>query len=251
MSGWTEEQSAALHREAERKQQMNDDGVDYADPAEREAWEETHPDSAPPKPDPYGWVVVTDRKNSFLGGPAMLRLSGSPDAPHLYASTPDSFGGVGLVPERWELVRFAREVLAYLGEDYGVTLPPWRPRKHGDPEIGGRRPWFLARFSDQDGAGIPLEDRYRYGSNGRLIRYGSSEAAQRAADKLNGPPEFTSPASRVTGTVLSGERLADGERRLTMSYPVSIGGKREEERSVCVVLTEAARRELREWLGEE
>jgi hypothetical protein len=71
------------------------------------------------------------------------------------------------------------------------------------------------------------------------------------AIEVGGLPEFASAPNRMDGTVLSGERLADGRRRLTMSYPVSIGGKREEERSVCVVLTEAARRELREWLGEE
>ena len=42
MSGWTPAQLAALNREMARKQRMADDGVDPADPAEREAWEDEH-----------------------------------------------------------------------------------------------------------------------------------------------------------------------------------------------------------------
>jgi hypothetical protein len=39
MSDWTSEQLAALHAGEERNQQMRDEGIDPADPAEREAWE--------------------------------------------------------------------------------------------------------------------------------------------------------------------------------------------------------------------
>jgi hypothetical protein len=39
---WTPKQAAALTEEQARKQHMGDEGVDYADPAEREAWEAEH-----------------------------------------------------------------------------------------------------------------------------------------------------------------------------------------------------------------
>ena len=78
-------------------------------------------------------------------------------------------------------MRFAREVLAFLGEDYGVTLPPWRPASDG----AGKRPWFLTRYEGNDGQSVPLEDRYHFDSRGVLIRYASMDSAQRAAGKLN------------------------------------------------------------------
>jgi hypothetical protein len=46
MSGWTPEQLAALDAEAALKQRMKDEGVDPADPAEREAWEARQEDDA-------------------------------------------------------------------------------------------------------------------------------------------------------------------------------------------------------------
>ena len=184
MSGWTEEQIAALYREQARKQQMEDDGIDPADPAEREAWEDEHPDTTspePPKQDRWGRIRLTDRRNSHLGGPATLDLTGTPDEPQLYASTPDSFSGIGLNPVREELIRWAREILAFAGEDYSVELPPWQPANNGT----GKRIWFLTRYPHGGGDGIPLTDRYHYGSNGVLVRYASCESAQRAAGKLN------------------------------------------------------------------
>lgn len=47
----------------------------------------------------------------------------------------------------------------------------WRPAVNG----AGKRPWFLASGSD-----------YHFGADGRLVRYATSESAQRAADRLNG-----------------------------------------------------------------
>jgi hypothetical protein len=40
--GWAGKQIAALTEKQARKQHMDDDGVDYASPAEREAWEAGH-----------------------------------------------------------------------------------------------------------------------------------------------------------------------------------------------------------------
>jgi hypothetical protein len=252
MSGWTEEQIAALYREQARKQQMEDDGIDPAAPAEREAWEDEHPDTTspePPKQDRWGRIRLTDRKNSHLGGPATLDLTGTPDEPQLYASTPDSFSGIDLSPVREELIRFAREILAFAGEDYGVELPPWRPANNGT----GKRIWFLCRYSGHDDQRVPLEDRYHYSSNGVLVRYSSFEAAQRAASKLNKAEQaahnFTSEPNAVSGVTLTGDRMTHGTRRLTMAYPVSIGGARIEQRSLCVVLTDDDRRKLRDWLA--
>jgi hypothetical protein len=128
----------------------------------------------------YGHARLAGQHNTLLGGPARLTLYGTAAAPQLYADTPDSFSGVSLHPHPQHLVRFAREVLAFLGEDYGVTLPPWRPASDG----AGRRPWFLARYDAGDES-VPLEDRYRFGSRGVLIRYASMDSACRAAGKLN------------------------------------------------------------------
>lgn len=131
--------------------------------------------------DRYGHARLAGQQNSHMGGPARLTLYGTAAAPQLYADTPDSFSGVTLHPRPQDLIRFAREVLAFLGEDYGVTLPPWRPASDG----AGKRPWFLTRYEGNDGQSVPLEDRYHFDSRGVLIRYASMDSAQRAAGKLN------------------------------------------------------------------
>jgi hypothetical protein len=51
----------------------------------------------------------------------------------------------------------------------------WRPANNGT----GKRIWFVYRDHPE------VSERYRWSSNGRLIRYGSMQAAQRAADRLN------------------------------------------------------------------
>lgn len=133
-------------------------------------------DQAPPKLNPLGHAVLTGQR-AAMGGRVLLTLTGTPDRPRLYADTPDDFSGVAVHSNREDLVRFARELLKFCGEDIGVKLTPWRPAVNGT----SRRPWFLTR----DGQGIPLEDAYHYGAAGNLVRYASMETAQRAADKLN------------------------------------------------------------------
>lgn len=128
-----------------------------------------------------GHARVLDRKNSTLGGPASLTLFGSPEAPQLYADTPDDFSGISLVPKPDELVRFAREVLAFLARDNGVKLPPWQPASDGS----GQRRWFLTRRDVTGDQSIPVEDRYHYGDNSNLVRFANAINAQKAADELN------------------------------------------------------------------
>jgi hypothetical protein len=142
----------------------------------------------PPRLDPLGHVRLTDQRRAGMGGHATLTLAGTTSGPRLYADTPDSFSGVSLFPDRDDLIRWAREVLVFLGEDYGITLPPWHPASSG----AGKRHWFLIRDMGKD---IPVEDRYYYGANGNLVRYASCESAQRAADKLNAAEQHTAPES--------------------------------------------------------
>jgi hypothetical protein len=135
----------------------------------------------PQRPTDLGHARLVSQHQPAMGGTVRLTLHGSADKPVLYADDPDMFSGVNLQPTRDGLVRFAREILAFLGAAAAPELPAWRPANSG----GGRRPWFLCRYSGHDDMSVPLEDRYRYGTAGTLIRYGSYEAAQRAADKLN------------------------------------------------------------------
>lgn len=142
----------------------------------------------PPKlrePGTYpGHAKLTSTKRAWPG-PESVHLYGTEAAPQLRVHDPNQFFGSGvyLNTTRDDLVRFAREVLAFLGEDYGVQLPPWRPASDG----AGTRPWFLTRYDDEDpaAAAIPAEDRYRYSAAGVLVRYASEDAAQRAARRLN------------------------------------------------------------------
>jgi len=142
----------------------------------------TTPVKAPPGPSAGpGHSRLASRRPSALGGSAQLALYGSADKPVLYADDPDMGSGVNLQPDRDELVRFAREILAFLGAAAAPELPAWRPANNGT----GARPWFLCRYSGHDDMSVPMEDRYRFGAADTLIRYGSYEAAQCAADKLN------------------------------------------------------------------
>jgi hypothetical protein len=50
----------------------------------------------------------------------------------------------------------------------------WRPASNG----AGARRWFLFRNAED------VTERYHYGPNGKLIRYGSYASALRAADRL-------------------------------------------------------------------
>jgi hypothetical protein len=137
---------------------------------------------APPRrPAGPGHASLASQRPSTLGGSARLTLYGSAGEPVLYADDPDMFSGVNIQPARGELVRFAREILAFLGAAAAPELPPWRPASNG----AGSRPWFLCRYSGHDDMSVPLEDRYQFGAADTLIRYGSHEAARRAADKLN------------------------------------------------------------------
>jgi hypothetical protein len=137
--------------------------------------------SAPKLPprDLYGHACVGGTDTTMWGTPT-LTLYGTADKPQMFAARPMA-GTVAFYPARIDLVRFARELLAFLGEDYGVTLPPWRPASADS----GARPWFLTRYSSDQDQSVPVEDRYHFGSRGVLIRYASMAAAQRAADELN------------------------------------------------------------------
>jgi hypothetical protein len=137
----------------------------------------TMTETTPPKLPDRPRLISRDR-GTF--GPDRLYLYGTPARPRLDMRGPDHFGSMDVVTTPGDLARFARELLAFLGEDYGVTLPPWRPASNGS----GKRMWFLIR--DGAGSDIPLEDRYHYSEKtGNLIRYASADGAQRAADKLN------------------------------------------------------------------
>lgn len=116
-----------------------------------------------------------------LGSRVSLHLFGKPERPQLRGYDPDSFGSYDIYPDRDELVRFAREVLAFLGEPNGVQLPPWRPAVNG----AGARPWFVARGQGAEHDRLPILDRYHFRADGQLRRYATEAGAQRAADKLN------------------------------------------------------------------
>src|SRR6202034_3680800 len=124
---------------------------------------------------------LTSLRPSTIGGAAGLTVYGSSGKPVLYADDPDMFSGVNVQPARDDLVRFAREVLAFLGATAAPELPAWRPANNGT----GSRRWFLCRYSGNDDMSVPLADRYHFTARGTLVRYGSCDAAQRAADKLN------------------------------------------------------------------
>lgn len=130
-----------------------------------------------PPADLHGHASVTGTDTTYWG-PPRLTLYGTAEEPQLYAERPMA-GQASLKPRPEDLIRFAREVLAFLGEDYGVELPPWRPANNGT----GKRIWFLVR-GDGDPR-VPLKDRYHFGAGGNLVRYASVDSAQRAADKLN------------------------------------------------------------------
>lgn len=138
--------------------------------------------TTPPKlPDIPGYARLSARHNSHMGGPNTLTLSGTPDKPRLYADSDDDFSGISVFPDRAALVRFAREVLAFCDAGVSPELPPWQPASNGS----GKRTWFLLRSGAETDDSLPLEDRYRYGANGNLVRYANAASAQRAADKLN------------------------------------------------------------------
>lgn len=61
------------------------------------------------------------------------------------------------------------------------ALPPWEPANNGT----GKRIWFLIRGRGLESDRVPINDRYHTDVKGDLIRYKSSETAQKAADKLN------------------------------------------------------------------
>lgn len=126
-------------------------------------------------------VRLVSQQRAGMGGYATLSLYGTAAAPQLYADTPDTFSGVSVAPDPADLIRFARGLLAFLGENYGVQLPPWRPASNG----AGKRHWFLTRYSGHDDQSVPLADRYHFGGGGQLVRYATCESAQRAASKLN------------------------------------------------------------------
>jgi hypothetical protein len=133
----------------------------------------------PPKLPQWGHAVLHD-KTKTIWGRTRLTLSGTPDAPCLYAEEPMA-GQVGITPARVALIRFAREILAWYGEDTGTELPPWRPVTDGQ----GSRSWFLARY-DRYNPAVPFAVQYRYGPrSGVLVRYLCQVTAQRAADRLN------------------------------------------------------------------
>lgn len=134
-------------------------------------------------------VLVADREDPqhvWTWGPTTVRLYGTPDEPQLFAQTPGR-GQTSVPANRDDLMRFAREVLVFLGEGYGVPLPPWRATTDWPENQTSGRPWFLTRYDDDDpaAAGIPAEDRYRYSTAGVLVRYATEDDARRVADRLN------------------------------------------------------------------
>lgn len=150
----------------------------YLTPEARDLHEqEIHGHAAPKLPDR---PELTD-PTRYYWGPRRLHVYGTPEAPELYASDPGAFSGTTVRTTPEDLARFAREVLAFLGEDNGLELPPWRPASNG----AGKRGWFLVRGSGADSDRIPVPDRYHFSAAGILVRYASPETAQRAADKLN------------------------------------------------------------------
>jgi hypothetical protein len=76
------------------------------------------------------------------------------------------------------------DILTRLLEDDGL----WRPANNGS----SKRRWFLIRDES-----VPLADRYHLNGAGNLVRFGSHEAAVKAAAKLN-----------ANGPVPLSERLA-------------------------------------------
>jgi hypothetical protein len=136
-------------------------------------------------PDYTGHARVTGTDGGMWGAPS-LSLYGTPDAPQLSAQRPMA-GQVSFMPGRDDLVRFAREVLAFLGEDNGAVLPPWRPACNG----AGKRAWFLARGYGTEGDRLPLADRYHFSAAGTLVRYASEAAARSAAAKMNAQEQET------------------------------------------------------------
>lgn len=79
----------------------------------------------------------------------------------------------------WMWVRDGKPNTLTMQRDWAASparTAPWRPASNG----GGPRHWFLYRDVPNVG------DRYHTGAGGQLIRYGSSEAAKKAAERLNG-----------------------------------------------------------------
>lgn len=83
----------------------------------------------------------------------------------------------------------------------------WRPANNGS----GKRMHFLIS-SDES---LPVDKRYHYGSDGRLVRFASHEAAQRAADRLHAKGHFPGMAPSGEPAVRRSQQVAqDRHRRL-------------------------------------
>lgn len=88
-------------------------------------------------------------------------------------------------PERPDVRRITRKLLRAKGRVLPAELAefgPWRPACNG----ASKRPYFVIRET-YGGA----NSEYHLGANGYLVRYGSYEAAKRAADRLNKPVAVT------------------------------------------------------------
>ena len=99
-----------------------------------------------------------------------------------------------------EAMRLRDEIMAGTRELPAPVLPPWRAAVNGT----SKRPWFLIRGWGTESDRVPVGQRYHNGPSGKLIRYASSKAAGRAADKLNGAgPEPKLLPATVTPMVLT------------------------------------------------
>jgi hypothetical protein len=140
---------------------------------------------------------------------AYLYLEGTPDSPGLHAEKPGSGSYVSIRPSAGDLARFAREILAFLGEDNGLALPPWQPASNG----AGKRHWFLIRGAGAESDRVPVRDRYYLSAADTLVRYASYSSAQRAAAKLNAAEKRTTPESGALdaiAAILSGRYPSSG-----------------------------------------
>lgn len=94
-----------------------------------------------------------------------------------------------------------------VGEPEHARSARWEPGNNGS----GKRHYFLIASNEK----LPIEHRYHYGSDGRLVRFASHEAAQRAADRLHAKGHFPGRTPAGEPAVRRAQQVAqDRTRRL-------------------------------------
>lgn len=99
----------------------------------------------------------------------------------------------------------ARAELSRRAAKRGEPAARWRPANNGS----GKRMHFLIS-SDES---LPVEHRYHYGSDGRLVRFASHEAAQKAADRLHAKGHFPGQAPAGKPAVRRAQEVAQDRTR--------------------------------------